>query len=284
MSNNAGSGLAGEQVLIKNLRPHPLAFAGEAALWVYTIIVALAVYAARDTLAARVAGLPVVGGWLADHTGLLGPLALIGAAVLVPVLVYSLFRVSWRPLAASIVAVVVAPALAVYGGYGLRGAVAGIVGVSILGLLSVELKRRKHSYTITTRRVITEYKGLFGSSRREVVYSRLSDVIVEKGLLGKIFGYGNVYLISQAGMGMGADHSALTVGAGASAGPAAGGVAVTGGKSVNVPASRSQYILYAVPNPEDVASKIVEAMGASEEAPYLQKIVEKLDKLDKSSG
>ncbi|RLG83668.1 MAG: hypothetical protein DRO40_03945, partial [Thermoprotei archaeon] len=152
-----------------------------------------------------------------------------------------------------------------------------IIGVSILALLIVEMHRRVHRYIITNRRIIFEYNGLFKKNRRDVVYSRLSDVILEKSFLGKIFNYGNIIPISQSSMGMGEDLAAASAGIGVSKGVVAG-AAVTGGRTVNVPRSRSQYMLYAVPNPEKIYEVITQSLKESEEAPYLKRIVEKLDK------
>ena len=77
-------------------------------------------------------------------------------------------------------------------------------------------------------------------------------------------------------MGMGEDLAAVSAGIGANKGIAAG-VAVTGGRTVNVPRSRSQYIMYAVSKPEKIYEAITQSLKESEEAPYLQEIIEKLD-------
>ena len=271
------SEIHGEKVLAK-LRPHPLAFAGDMALWIYTILAALLVWVYRARLAARLEDLPLLGRLAPAMVEGWGPLALTAILVIAPALLYSVFRVTWRPLAQALVVVLLPPLAAWKLGYGPFYGLLGVIGLALLGLLGVELKRRRHLYIVTDRRIKTVFKGLFKEVERDIVYTRLSDVVVEKGLLGKILGFGNVYIISQASLGMGADIAGVAVGAGGSAGPAGVGVAVGGGRSVNVPRSRSQYVLYGVPHPERVSSLIVEAMKSSEEAPYLQKILEKLDR------
>lgn len=271
------SELAGEKVYAE-IRPHPLAFAGDMALWIYTILASLIVWAKRASLAGPLEGLPLLGRLAPSIAEGWGVFAVIAVLVLAPVLLYSLFKVTWRPLAAAAVAVVVVPLVAWKLGYTPAQGLAALIGVSLLGLLGVELKRRRHLYIVTDRRIRTVYKGLLKEVQRDIVYTRLSDVVIEKGFLGKIFGFGDVYVISQASLGMGSDIAAVAVGAGGGSGPVRAGAAVGGGRSVNVPRSRSQYVLYGVPKPEEVSSIIVEAMKSSEEAPYLQKILEKLDK------
>lgn len=276
MSNKGFS--ENEKVLAK-LHPHPLAFMGDILLWLYTIVVTLLAWSKSAVISSKLGSLPLIGGWASSFTSGWGIFVVIGIMVLIPVIVYSLFKITWRPIISALIVVVVAPIIVAYMGYSVKAAVLAVVALSLLQIIRVDFKRRRHVYIVTDRRIITEYNGLFKSSRRDIVYSRLTDIVTEKGFLGKIFNFGNVYVISQAGMGLGADYSALTVGAGTSAGPVAGGAAVTGGKSVNVPASRPQYVLYAVPHPEDVASMIADVLKASEEAPYLEKIIEKLDNL-----
>ncbi len=272
-------GLSGDEKILAKLHPHPLAFMGDVVLWLYTIIVTLLAWSKRATISAKLSSLPLVGGWASSFTSSWGIFVIIAIMVLIPVIVYSLFKITWRPIASAVIVVIVAPAILAYLGYNVKTAVAAVVILSLIQIVRVDFKRRRHVYIVTDRRIITEYKGLFKSSRRDIVYSRLTDIVTEKGFLGKLFNFGNVYIVTQSGMGLGADYSALTVGAGTTAGPVAGGAAVTGGKSVNVPESRPQYVLYAVPHPEDVAGIIADALKASEEAPYLRKIVEKLDNL-----
>lgn len=276
MSNK---GLSSDERILAKLHPHPLAFMGDVILWLYTIVVTLIAWSKRAVISAKLSGIPLVGGWASSFTSSWGIFVVIDIMVLIPVIVYSLFKITWRPIASAIMVVVIAPIIVAYLGYGVKTAIVAVVILSLIQIVRVDFKRRRHVYIVTDRRIITEYKGLFKSSRRDIVYSRLTDIVTEKGFLGKLFNFGNVYIVTQSGMGLGSDFSALTVGAGTSAGPVAGGAAVTGGKSVNVPESRPQYVLYAVPNPEDIASMIADALKASEEAPYLKKIVEKLDNL-----
>ncbi|MCE4601718.1 MAG: PH domain-containing protein [Desulfurococcales archaeon] len=63
------------------------------------------------------------------------------------------------------------------------------------------MKSRQYIYIVTDRRIKTVYKSLFSEVERDIVYTRLSDVVAEKGLLGEMLGFGNVYIISQASPG-----------------------------------------------------------------------------------
>jgi len=262
-----------EERILAVIHPHPLAFAGQALLWVYVLVVSIMIYFMGNQVSTSLRSIPVIGGLL----GAYGEYVVYTLAIVVPTLIYALVKIVWRYLLLTLLITIGVPlVLAFVVKLPLRytfivGAVAGILGV-----LAVEMHRRAHKYIVTDRRIIFEYNGLSKKIRRDLVYSRVSDIILEKGILGKLFNFGNLIPVSQPGLGLGSDMSFVTLG-GSAGKDVRAGLAVTGGRSVKVPRSRSFYMLYGVPHPERIYDTIIEAIKASEEAPYLKKILDKMD-------
>ncbi len=267
------TGAVGEERILARLHPHPLAFAGQALLWIYVLVVSVAMYFIGGQVSASLKNIPVIGGLIGTY----GEYIIYALVIVVPTLIYAVVKIVWRYFLVTLLIAVGAPLVLTFVvKLPLRytfiiGAVAGILGV-----LAVEMHRRAHKYTVTDRRIIFEYNGLFKKIRRDLVYSRVSDIILEKGILGKLFNFGNLIPVSQPGLGLGSDMSFVTLG-GSVGKDVRAGLAVTGGRSVKVPRSRSFYMLYGIPHPERVYDMIVEAIKASEEAPYLKKILDKME-------
>jgi len=263
--------LSSENKVLMRLRPHPLAFAGMYVFWLYVIIISLGVWRYQGILESKASSIPLIGGLASTYI----PITVWFLLLLIPALIYSVARISWRYTGIVILIGVVLPALLKYFTGRLYpdtyyiGAAAGI-----LGILAAELHRRAHRFLVTERSIILEYRGL-KSSRREILYSRITDIVLEKGWLGRIFKFGNIIPVTGSGLGTGEDMSGVMAGVGAGKG-VGGGIAVAGGRMVSVPRTRSYYMLFAVPHPEKVYDTIIEAMRGSEEAPYLKKILEEL--------
>jgi len=262
-----------EEKTLKSLHPHPLAFAGHVLLWIYVLVISIGFYLAGNQVNALFKSIPVIGSLISSY----GEYLIYALVIVIPTLAYAVVKVVWRYLFVTLLITVAAPLVLAFA-VKLPLRYTFIVGATVgaLGVLVTELHRRAHKYIITDRRVIFEYNGLLKKIRRDLVYSRISDIILEKGLLGKLFNFGNLIPVSQPGLGLGNDMSFVTLGGSVGKGPRAG-IAVTGGKSVKVPRSRSFYTLYGIPNPEEVYDMIVEAVKASEEAPYLKKILDKME-------
>jgi len=268
------TGTLGEERILVSLRPHPLAFAGQAMLWVYVLVVSVIMYFAGDQVNASFKNMPVIGGLM----GAYGGYAVYALVIVIPTLIYAVVKIVWRYFLVTLLITVGVPlVLAFIAKLPLRYTFIIGATVGILGVLAIEIHRRAHKYIVTDRRIIFEYNGVFKKIRRDLVYSRVSDIILEKGVLGKLFNFGNLTPVSQPGLGLGSDMSFVTVG-GSVGKDVRAGLAVTGGRSVKVPRSRSFYMLYGVPHPERVYDIIIEAIKASEEAPYLKKILDKMDR------
>ncbi len=266
-------GTLGKEKILASLHPHPLAFAGQALLWIYVLVVSVTIYFVGNQVNALFKNIPVIGGLI----GAYGEYVVYALVIIIPTLIYAAVKIVWRYFLITLLITVGVPLVLAFA-VKLPLRYTFIIGavVGILGVLAVEIHRRAHKYIITDRRIIFEYKGLFKKIRRDLVYSRVSDIILEKGALGKLFNFGNLIPVSQPGLGLGSDMSFVTLG-GSVGKDVRAGFAVTGGRSVKVPRSRSFYMLYGVPRPERVYDMIVEAIKASEEAPYLKKILDKMD-------
>jgi len=267
------TGTLGKEKILISLHPHPLAFAGQAMLWVYVLVVSLITYFIGNHVNASFKNIPVIGGLM----GAYGEYVVYALVIVIPTFIYAVVKIVWRYFLVTLLITVGVPlVLAFIAKLPLRYTFIIGATVSILGVLAIEIHRRAHKYIVTDRRIIFEYNGVFKKIRRDLVYSRVSDIILEKGVLGKLFNFGNLIPISQPGLGLGSDMSFVTVG-GSVGKDVRAGLAVTGGRSVKVPRSRSFYTLYGVPHPERVYDMIVEAIKASEEAPYLKKILDKIN-------
>lgn len=255
------------------LRPHPLAFAGLYVLWAYIAGVSLFYIFGKDLVTSGASSIPLIGSLVAGAAHLI----LWGVLILVPLIIVSVVKITWKYMLLGILIGIVAPAVMAYLGWPTYPWL-GVLGIvtAVLGAVFTELHRRAHIYYITDRGIVMEYRGLTKTVRREVLYSQITDIVLEKGLLGKIFGFGNVIPITGSGLGLGADTANVGVAVGGGKG-VKGGVIVMGGKGVNVPRSRTFLMLYAVPDPEKAYDVIVEAMRESEEAPYLKKILKAIE-------
>ena len=257
-----------EKILAK-VSPHPLAFAGIITLWIYTFLVTLLTWVYAKRISAYVSSVPIIGKFL----GIYSPYVLLSIAIVLLFLIYSIIKISWRHVIIATLVTVSLPLLYSYFHVKLWYVFPTLLAFSVFALIVIDLHRRAHKYVITDRRIIFAYRGLLKTVRRDLVYSRISDLILEKSFLGKLFNFGNIIPITSSGIGSGEDISATAVGVEGGKGVKAG-AAVIAGRGVKVPRSRSFYILYNIPNPERVYDIIISTVKASEEAPYLRKLVE----------
>jgi len=151
--------------------------------------------------------------------------------------------------------------------------------LSVFGCVGVDLYRRAHSFYLTNYRIITELNFL-GFKQNTLGYDKINNLVVEQSALGSLFNFGTVIPITASGLGMGEDSAAVTVGAAGKlgSGPYIAG-AVTGGRTVGVPRTRSQYALFGVEDPQEIYNLIVSSMQEYSQAPYLKDMSENLRKM-----
>ena len=99
----------------------------------------------------------------------------------------------------------IGPIIVVFVGKGITGARIGVIAflVAFLVLFSIiflvaSLKYKWEYYWITNKRVIRR-AGFIGYTYYSTPLERISDVIVTKGLLERIFGFGSLHLQTMAG-------------------------------------------------------------------------------------
>jgi len=269
--------LVGEKI-IKELEPHPLSFWPYYLFFLYFIVTCAIVIFKKENIIAALAQYIIVNEFIASVI-----LAIIWLGILIiPALIFSILRISWRWVISLTILAVLGLFLAMHYHVPIEYLYAGTIGLGIIGMILSDIYRRSHKYIITNFRIITKL-GFFGLKTRDVLYTRIQDVFVDQGFLGKIFNYGTIIPITASGIGTGEDAAKVAVGMGGvkriPIGPIGVGVAVEGEKSVKVPRGRSSFVLYGIPNPQEVRKVILEQIKQRELVPFLKKQVELLKEL-----
>lgn len=150
------------------------------------------------------------------------------------------------------------------------------IGFSILGMFGVEIYRKSHVFYITNYRIITSLRFL-GTKENALSYDKINNVVLEQSLFGKIFNFGTLIPITASGLGMGEDMAAVTLGIAGQRGKGTiiGG-AITGGRTVGVPRTRSAYALFGISNPREIYNIVSQFVQEYIEAPYLKEMTKEL--------
>jgi len=265
-----------DEKVLAHLEPHPLAFLDFYALFAYLVSIGAIFWIFEPQI------IEVIGKILPDGWGKEAALAILFSACLViPFLVVAILKITWRwfflSIGISILSIVLRSYFHVSYGLQIPSIVIGLVGFAL-----TDVYRRKFDFYITDQRILIEL-SFISQKRREIPYSKISDLVVERGWLGRALNYGSVIPITESGFGLGEDISAVTVGATGSPIPKGPKIttAVTGGRTISVPRGRSFYILFGVRNPNVVSDMISQQMRGYEETPYLKKIVAGVESLAK---
>ena len=264
------------ETILAALKPHPMAFLDFYVLFSYLFSIGLIFYLFHGQITEALAGF-VPFGW--GREGIYMVLWLV--CLVLPFLVVAILKITWRWLLLS-VGIAGVGAIFNYVFSWIHSMQLLSVAVGLVGFLFVDVYRRKFSFYITDQRIVIEL-NFFGEKRRELSYSKISDLIVERSFLGRLLNYGSIIPISESGLGLGEDFSAASVGASGKLpkGPKVGG-AVTGGRTVSVPRGRSFYVIFGVPNPYRVSDMISQLIRGYEETPYLKKIASDVEYLAKN--
>lgn len=271
--------LEGEKIL-KKTAPHPLSFWPYYVFFAYYIIVSALIILNYDSIINSISGSLVK--FLGDLGVMIIFLVLWWLLIIIPAAIYSILKISWRWL-------IIYTIIGIIGTYWILKLNATVfdllyltIGIAFFGIVLTEIYRRGHEYIITNHRIITR-QGFLGFTERDIFYSRIVDVFLLQGVLGRIFNYGTIIPITAAGIGTGEDVAAVTVGIGVKeklpASDVGAGTAIHGSKGVRVPRGRSSFILYGIPDPEEVHKVITENIQKKEPTTYLARQVELLEKL-----
>ncbi len=236
--------LGEKEELLLDLRPHPLAFASLYLVFSYLVLVS-----AYFGFFYEETHFSVIKAFL---SGLSLKLVVMWVALVVPLTVYSLLKISWRWAILAVALAAISTVLELTG----NQLWLPEVTVGIIGLSTTDLYRRAHHYYVTNKRIVTELRFLTIKSR-ELPISKINDLVVEIPILGRIFNFGHVIPLTASGLGSGQDLAL----AGTSIKISRFDVGVAGGRTVTVPRARTFLALYGVPDPEKVASVISNQFG-----------------------
>ncbi len=261
MNLPAGISLGSGEELKYSLRPHPLAFGRYHAL-------ALAYFVSALLLQNVFTGIAQTSFPFVEY----GELALFWILLILPALVVGILWVSKQPLVYSSLVGIAGTILVAYFGMTPASSLPALLaGASIVAVVLVEAYRRSHRYLVTDRRVVLS-KSFISRTSREVHYSKITDLAINQGLLGRLFNFGTIIPVSQSGMGLGEDTAGTGAGVAYTRGRITVGGGVFGSKGVSVPRSATYYSLNGISRVHNVANVISEFIHASEEAPYLKRI------------
>ncbi len=131
----------------------------------------------------------------------------------------------------------------------------------------IELYRRSHHYLITNLRLVLK-GGIIVKRERSLRYEKIADVEYSQGILGKIFGFGNIIPVTQSGFGLGSDAS-FAAGGVEVEGKKAGIFGFAGGsKEVKTPRARSYYELHGVYPFREIKNLLERLIQEASIAPY----------------
>lgn len=262
--------------LILAARPHPLAFLGLMLFWLFIAGLGAAHIHYRPIVMGAVLD-PAPVGWLvswvrqADFLVSHAYDVIWFASLLLPLVVMAVFRVNFGYVL-TLLGLLAANFLLQWKVEPRLGLPAGthahlenylLIAVGVIGVIGVEFFRRGHRYYLTTHRMVARF-GSLKVSERSTLYSKIEDLVLQQGPLGKIFGFGTVIPITSTGLGMGQDLAIAGAQAGAGKGPLSAGLFAAGGKIQNVPRDLSIYVLYKIKNPAHARNLILQEMSARE--------------------
>jgi len=255
----------GERVLL-DLRPCVIAFLLLYLPSLYLLLLAIFLLFGKGSLPTLIPSL--LQGW----TGLYGFYLLLSFLILGPAVAYSLIQLSLRPT--------------IYGFLSLLGAVATkhvalgipwsfeandslrewlasnaelllLITVGFVGILSTEVYRRSHRYIVTNVRLYLR-SGVISCNERILPLSKVNDLALIQGWLGKLLNYGTLIPLTASGMGLGSNY-ALLAGSTIQRCPSslAVGITIAGGRNIQVPKPKPFNSIFGVCNAPGVSQKIM---------------------------
>ena len=153
------------------------------------------------------------------------------------------------------------------------------LALGAVGFVALLFYSRAFTYYLTNKRILL-YRKFITISSRNIQYDDLSDVVVQQGILGRLFGFGNVIPITKSGLGLG------MWGWQAGGGWRAGGSIVVGGPVSGevIPFASPSTCLFGVRNPFEIKDLIFKHQEEYAEAPYLKRIAKAVEKSTAPKG
>jgi hypothetical protein len=262
----------GEELILK-LKPHPIAFMELYITGVYVAIASIIARIYADELALKVSkllGLNIVPiGYMST---------LVWAfAIMIPFIVMFIAKSSIKWLAAGLIMVIAS--IAIKFETGISESTSSLF-MGIVWLALSNMYKNAHTYYITTDRIISEYKFI-KEKTREISYQYITDLVVEKGVIGRILNVGTIIPVSTAGLGLGGEIAAIS----GKIDVKQTSLGVIAGTNIVMPKGRSPNVLFGVKDPMKVKEIISKEMAKHSESGILTKISENLEKiLEKTEG
>ncbi len=269
--------LEGEKILVKT-NPHPLSFWPYYVFFIYYIIIGFYFTTYYENILNFVKSLVVL-----EELANIAVIFLWLLLIIAPAAIFSIVLISWRWLIVYSIIGILGLYLLISGKATLFQLQYMVIIIGFLGIVLTEVYRKSHEYYVTNYRIVARL-GFLGLSEREIFYSKITEIFVKQGILGKVFNYGSLIPVTASGIGTGEDAAQVSVGGGITkslplAPKIGGGLVITGEKAVRVPRGRSSFILYGVPKPDEIKSIIDEQLKSAEPQHYLKRQVELLEKL-----
>jgi len=257
--------LPGEEVFLMK-RPHPLAMLDLMLFWLSLALLGALYIIYYPQLSALLKG-KVQIDFLVKHTYDV----FWFVSIMLPLIIMAIFRISFGyvlTLLALIAGSVflqwkVEPHLGLAKGVHAHLENYMLIAAGLFGMVAVEIFRRGHRYYLTSQRIVAHF-GILKVIERSSLYSKIDDLVLQKGVLGGMLNFGTVIPITSSGLGMGQD---LAMGGAAVGGGKSGigaGLFAAGGKAKNVPRALSIYVLFKIKNPEEARNIILQEMQARE--------------------
>ncbi|MCS7366987.1 MAG: PH domain-containing protein [archaeon YNP-WB-062] len=256
----------GEELILK-LKPHPIAFMELYFTGLYVAIASILARIYADELAVKVSkllGLNIV------PMGYMSTLVW-AVAIMIPFIVMFIAKSSIKWLAAGLIMVIASVAIKFETGI-TESTSSLFMGVIWLALSN--MYKNAHTYYITTDRIIAEYKFI-REKTREISYQYITDLVVEKGVIGRILNVGTIIPVSTAGLGLGGEIAAIS----GKIDVKQTGLGVIAGTNVVMPKGRSPNVLFGVKDPMKIKEIISNEMAKHSESGILTKISENLEKI-----
>ena len=257
--------LPGERVLLMR-RPHPLAMMDLMLFWL-SLAVLGALYIIYYPQLSAMLKEKVQIDFIVKHTYDV----VWFASILLPLIIMAIFRINFGYVFMLLALVAgnvllqwkVEPHLGLAKGMHANLENYMLIAVGLFGVAAVEVFRRGHRYYLTSQRIVAHF-GILKVIERSALYSKIDDLILQKGVLGGILDYGTVIPITSSGLGMGQDLALGGAAAGVGKGGIGAGLFAAGGKAKNVPRALSIYVLFQIKKPEEARNLIMQEMQARE--------------------
>jgi len=173
----------GEEVLIQ-LKPVRLAFIDLYSILFYTLFLGLmfTIYQQQieQIISQTLHQVPLIGSLLTGISVIVY-LTILTSVLFLPYLIFAIIKITWRWILLPIIIITVSIIILLLF-QDIKYLQLPLITTGGLGLLLTEYYRRGHTYYITNQRIITELRFV-SQKRREMLYSKISDLVVNKGVL-----------------------------------------------------------------------------------------------------